>query len=500
MTDVPDPSVVGQSVTFTATVAPVAPGAGTPTGSVVFDFGDGNVSGPIALVGGVATTTHAYTTTTGSPFTLTATYSGSSNFSGSVGGGTHTVNQALTTTTLTDVPDPSVVGQSVTFTATVAPVAPGAGTPTGSVVFDFGDGNVSGPIALVGGVATTTHAYTTTTGSPFTLTATYSGSSNFSGSVGGGTHTVGQALTTTTLADVPDPSVVGQSVTFTATVAPVAPGAGTPTGSVVFDFGDGNISGPIALVGGVATTTHAYTTTTGSPFTLTATYGGDSNFTGSVGGGTHTVGQALTTTTLTDVPDPSVVGESVTFTATVAPVAPGAGTPTGSVVFDFGDGNVSAPVALIAGVATTTHAYTTTTGSPFTLTATYGGDSNFSGSVGGGTHTVGQALTTTTLADVPDPSVVGESVTFTATVAPVAPGAGTPTGTVVFDFGDGNVSGPIALVGGVATTTHAYTTTTGSPFTLTATYGGDSQLLWLCRWGHSHGGSGVDDDDVDGCS
>ena len=476
LADVPDPSVVGQSVTFTATVAPVAPGAGTPTGTVVFNFGDGNVSGPIALVGGVASTTHTYTTTTGSPFALTATYSGSSNFTGSAGAGTHTVGVAATTTTLADVPDPSVVGQSVTFTATVAPVAPGAGTPTGTVVFNFGDGNVSGPIALVGGVASTTHTYTTTTGSPFALTATYSGDSNFSGSAGAGTHTVGTASTTTTLTDVPDPSVVGQSVTFTATVAPVAPGAGTPTGTVVFNFGDGNISAPVALVAGVATTTHAYTTTTGSPFTLTATYSGSSNFSGSAGGGTHTVNQASTTTTLTDVPDPSVVGQSVTFTATVAPVAPGAGTPTGSVVFDFGDGNVSGPIALVGGVATTTHAYTTTTGSPFALTATYSGSSNFSGSAGGGTHTVNQASTTTTLADVPDPSVVGQSVTFTATVAPVAPGAGTPTGTVVFDFGDGNVSGPIALVGGVASTTHTYTTTTGSPFTLTATYGGDSNF------------------------
>ena len=388
------------------------------------------------------------------------------------------MGQALTTTTLTDVPDPSVVGESVTFTATVAPVAPGAGTPTGTVAFDFGDGNASS-VVLVAGVATTNHTYTTTTGSPFTLTATYVGDSDFSGSVGGGSHTVDQALTTTTLTDVPDPSVVGESVTFTATVAPIAPGAGTPTGSVVFDFGDGNISAPVVLVAGVATTTHAYTTTTGSPFTLSATYSGDTNFTGSAGAGTHTVDQASTTTTLTDVPDPSVVGQSVTFTATVAPVAPGAGTPTGSVVFDFGDGNISAPVPLVAGVATTTHAYTTTTGSPFTITATYSGDADFAASAtaGGLTHTVNQAATTTSIFDdIPDPSTVGQLVTFTVHVNAVAPGAGTPTGTVDLDFGDGNTSGPVALVGGVATTTHTYTTTVGSPFTVTATYSGDTNF------------------------
>ena len=43
------------------------------------------------------------------------------------------------------------------------------------------------------------------------------------------------APTTTTLASAPNPSTVGQAVTLTATV--VAPGAGTPTGDVVFRDG-----------------------------------------------------------------------------------------------------------------------------------------------------------------------------------------------------------------------------------------------------------------------
>ncbi|MCF3178346.1 Ig-like domain repeat protein, partial [Streptomyces sioyaensis] len=66
---------------------------------------------------------------------------------------------------------------------------------------------------------------------------------------------------------------------------------------------------------------------------VTATYSGDGNFTGSVGSGTHTVTQASTTTAVTTSPDPSVFGDSVTLTATVSPVSPGAGTPTGTVTF-----------------------------------------------------------------------------------------------------------------------------------------------------------------------
>ncbi|WP_234310384.1 Ig-like domain repeat protein, partial [Streptomyces sp. NRRL S-474] len=67
-------------------------------------------------------------------------------------------------------------------------------------------------------------------------------------------------------------------MTFTATVAPVAPGAGTPTGTVTFDFGDGSPTQSAALVGGTATVTHTYSTTTGSPFAVTAAYSGDANF------------------------------------------------------------------------------------------------------------------------------------------------------------------------------------------------------------------------------
>ncbi|WP_420719598.1 Ig-like domain-containing protein, partial [Streptomyces sp. NRRL S-481] len=75
-------------------------------------------------------------------------------------------------------------------------------------------------------------------------------------------------------------------------MAPVAPGAGTPTGTVVFDFGDGSGTTSATVAGGVATATHIYTDTAGSPYTITANYGGDANFAGSSGSDTQTVNQA----------------------------------------------------------------------------------------------------------------------------------------------------------------------------------------------------------------
>ncbi|MDV9203095.1 Ig-like domain-containing protein, partial [Streptomyces sp. Wh19] len=102
------------------------------------DFFDGaTLLGTGTLSGGVAT----FTTSTLAIGThsLTAVYNGSGNFSTSTSPvDTQTVSQASTATALTSVPDPSVFGEVKTLTATVAAVAPGAGTPTGTV--DFFDG------------------------------------------------------------------------------------------------------------------------------------------------------------------------------------------------------------------------------------------------------------------------------------------------------------------------------------------------------------------------
>ncbi|MFF9511786.1 Ig-like domain repeat protein [Streptomyces sp. NPDC014724] len=468
----PDPSVVGQPVTFTATVAPVAPGAGTPTGTLTFTFGDGTATASAPLVNGVATTQHTYSAA--GPYTVTAAYGNDSNFRSSSGTDTQTVNQTTTTTALTSSPDPSVVGQAVTFTATVAPVAPGAGTPTGTLTFTFGDGTATASAPLINGVATLTHTYATRSGSPFTVTAAYNGSPDYAPSTGTDTQTVNQATTTTTVATTPDPSVIGQPVTLTATVAPVAPGAGTPTGTLTFTFGDGTATASAPLVNGVATLTHTYATRSGSPFTVTAAYNGSPDYAPSTGTDTQTLNRATTKTALTSSPDPSVVGQPVTFTATVAPATPATGTPTGTVTFTWGDGTASASAPLVNGVATLTHTYATRSGSPFTITAAYGGDTSYTISSGTDTQTVNRATTTTTVATTPDPSVIGQQVTITAAVTAAAPASGTPTGTVTFSFGNGTAPVTAVLSNGVATATTTYTGTTGSPFSITAAYGGDT--------------------------
>src|SRR5206468_8085003 len=84
----------GQVVTFTATVAAVAPGAGTPTGTVTFK--DGNVIlGTVAVgAGGRATFMTSFAASGG--HAITAVYNTDPNFAGSSQSLTEQVNAATT--------------------------------------------------------------------------------------------------------------------------------------------------------------------------------------------------------------------------------------------------------------------------------------------------------------------------------------------------------------------------------------------------------------------
>src|SRR5439155_22580515 len=102
------------------------------TGTVTFKDGATTLgTGPLS--GGVATFSTSTLAVGG--HSITADYNGDSSFNISSGALTQTVNKANTSTALTSSVNPSVFGQSVTFTATVTVPAPGAGTPSGTVDF-----------------------------------------------------------------------------------------------------------------------------------------------------------------------------------------------------------------------------------------------------------------------------------------------------------------------------------------------------------------------------
>ena len=108
------------------------------------------------------------------------------------------------------------------------------------------------------------------------MTANYGGDSNHNGGSGSVSQTVDQVSTTTAVASSLNPSEYGQAVSFSATVT-----GASPTGTVQF-YIDGSLFDTETLASGTATSVSTSALTAGT-YTVTATYSGDTNNTGSSG-------------------------------------------------------------------------------------------------------------------------------------------------------------------------------------------------------------------------
>ncbi len=488
----PFPSTYGQSITCTVTVAANAPGAGTPTGSITWTNLFGCTTSPLSAGSASCTTS----TEPAGQNSLIATYTGDGNFTASTSPiYNQLVSPASTTTAVSSGTNPSVWGQSVTFTANITgqygliSQHKGKNKPqivNGSVAWSANTGCGTTPVTPgYPGVATCT-----TTGLAVgndVITATYVPDPNHQTSTGtlSGGQQVNQASTAAVVGSSLDPSTYGQPVSFTAAVAPAAPGAGSPTGSVQFAIDGTNFGSPVTLSGGSATSGNTSTLTEGT-HSVTATYSGDSNFQGATAAlsGGQVVQQATATTTVSSSQSPSVFGQSVTFTATISGqhglIAQHKG--------KKGPQDVSGTVAWSAntGCGTTP----VTTGNPGTatcttsnlpvgtalITAAYSGDSNHGASSGTLNQQVNQASTAAVVSSSADSSTYGQAVSFTAAVAPVSPGAGSPTGTVQFVVDGSNFGAAVPLSGGSATSASISTLTEGT-HSVTATYSGDGNFL-----------------------
>lgn len=462
--DAPDPSVVGQAVTVNFTVA----GAGvTPTGSVTVTVSGGSETCTGTLTAGAGSC--SLTLTSAGARTLTASYGGDANYLASSDTELHSVNPANTTTTLTTSGTPSVFGQSVTFTAAVTVTAPGGGVPTGAVTFFVNGTPVLTPTLNGSGQA----AYITSAlaVASHTITATYNSSANYNASTAAPlTQVVNRASTTTTLATTGSPSVFGQSVTFTATVSAQAPGGGTPTGTVTFFVNGASVS--TSALNGSGQATYVTSTLPVATHSITATYAGSGNYNASTSGTlTQIVNRAASTTTITsDLPDPSVVGETFPVTVTVSGAAGVA--PTGLFTVTVAGGPWTCNALLANGTGRCDLTITTTTGSPRTLTANYGGDLNYNASSDNETHSINRANTTTSITSaVPPQPTLGQTLSVAYTVTVNSPGLGFPTGTVTITAGSDFCTGTVAA----GNCTLTFTTPTGSR-TLTAAYQGDSNF------------------------
>jgi hypothetical protein len=241
----------GVAGTFTVTTsgfpaASLSQAGSLPSGVTFTDNGDGTATLAGTPAGGTA---GAY------PITITA----------SSGGGTDTQQFTLTV---------SVASQTITFTST-PPVTPVVGQTYPVSATGGGSGNpVTFAIDPTSASVCTISGVTVTFTSPGAclIDASQAGNDQYSAASASQSVPVSKASTSTTVTVHP--------TSITATVTAVPPGAGTPTGSVVFSV-DGSPVGTATLSGGTATL--AYKVPAGGTHSVSAVYGGDSDFTGSSG-------------------------------------------------------------------------------------------------------------------------------------------------------------------------------------------------------------------------
>jgi hypothetical protein len=269
-TSVPAP-VFGQTQMLNATVTSAA---GTPSGTVTFfdgttvlGTGDLNAAGQATLAVSLGVGSHS----------LSAIFGGSVSFAPSASATlAETVSPANTALALSPSSNPVGRGKPVTFTATVTAVAPGSGTPTGTVTF-FDGRTALGTVTLdANGRASLTKSFSAL--GKHTIKAVYNGSGNFAGSSKTITEqVVALGSTQTALGASAAAVTIGQPVTFTVTVRATS-GTGEPTGTVTFLDG-AVVLAEVPLSGGKATLTESFATA--GSHRIKAVYGGDDLFSGS---------------------------------------------------------------------------------------------------------------------------------------------------------------------------------------------------------------------------
>ncbi len=448
-----NPSIAGLPITLVATVGSVG---GVATGTVTFSDG-ATILGHVLLdsQGKASLTTAALSV---GQHSIVATYSGDSAYVASTSiPFLQTVQIATTSLSLTTSMSPATVGVSFNLTALLSV---NGGQPSGSIIFR--DGAVTVGTVAISGTSPAIFKISTLSPGVHSLTAFYAGDANDGSSTSAPlTQVIQQATTVTTLLSSLSPSAFNQAITFTANVTSVG---SIPGGTVTFQDGNTILDTVNLNSSGVATfSTSSLALGTHS---ILATYSSDTNHSASKSLPlTQQILQA-TSISITSTVNPAIAGKSVTLTARI----PGVGglIPTGTVTFM--EGSVVRSVSAIDGTGTAM--YTTNSLSPgaHSITAVYGGDTNYQRITSPALiQTIQISDTNVNLVSGTNPSILGSSLTFTASLT----GTGGPiTGTIVFEDGSTSLGKATLNAAGVAT----FTTTSLSSgiHAISALYSGDS--------------------------
>ncbi|MCU1452953.1 MAG: hypothetical protein JWN46_1099, partial [Acidimicrobiales bacterium] len=356
---------------------------------------------------------------------LTAVYSGDASFTGSSTTLTHTVAKSPTAVALASSPGRGIYGKAITLTARVTRTSTGAGA-TGAVTVNEGTQAIAS-VALTGGAGSV--ALSSLTVGPHTLDVTYPGDVGSLPTSGSIPVIVDPIPTVMQLASTAQPSVYGQSATISATVTTAA-GAIPTVGSVTFSEGSA-LLGTATLYFGKFSLSLA--TLPAGTHTVLATYAGGSNLLASVATIVQVVRPAVTTISVTSTANPTAATSGASLQAVVTAVAPGGGTPTGTVTFSEGGVVLSTLNAsffgrwafALGGLKVGSH----------TITAAFTGTGSYLGASTAITQVVDVASTVVTATSSSSPAGAYAGGSIQAIVAPVAPAIGSPTGSVTFSEG-----------------------------------------------------------------
>jgi hypothetical protein len=446
------PVNAGTSITLTGTIT--SPGV-TPTGTLTLLDGSTAIATQNAAASGSFTfSTAALAVGT---HTLSVAYVGDANNAAATSNVfTIVVQLTSTLTSLTSSANPQVLGQSVTFTASVSSVS---GNVTGSINFED-NGNVIGSASLgANGSAVYTTSTLTTGAHP--ITAVYSGDADHATSASAVISQQIVQAASATLTSSLNPSVSGANVVFTVKLTGV--GSVIPTGSVVFSDG-GNALGTVA-VDATGTATFQISTLAVGTHGIIASYAGDQNYLATKATLTQTVQNASTQVTLTSSANPATYGTPIALTATVTSNGSAA---TGTVTFT--DGGVSIGSALLNTNGVAILVVSTLTPGSHPVVANYAGDGRAGASVSNPLALVVKESTTTTLVSSANPIQTVSPVTLTATVT--NSGVGVATGNVTFT--DGSVLLGTAALNGSGVATLTLPSLAAGNHSMTASYAGDA--------------------------
>jgi hypothetical protein len=403
----------------------VAPNSAVVGGTYNVSTSGGSSGQPVTL-----TATPASCTVNGNTVTfthvgncvITADQTGNSDFMAAPSSNqTITVGQAAQTITFAPLTSPATVGDNQSLTA----VGGASGNP---VTFTVAPTTTGSACSIIGTTLTFDHAGTCVVDADQGGNADYLAAPQAQQMIA-----VGQGAQTITFAPLASPATVGDEQSLTAvggasgnpvdfTVAPTTTGSACSISGTTLSFDDAGSCVVVADQGGNADYTAAPEVSQ-----------------------TVTVGLASTSVSVTLSPGVTVFGQGATATATVG------GAQAGSIQFSVDGTDLGAPVTVSNGQATSPAMGTLTpgghqVGAVFTpLEASKYAPSSATPQ----TLVVDQAATTATI------TVRAHSIA--ATIAPVSPGAGRPSGTVTFTV-DGSPVGTATLVGGVATLSYALPT------------------------------------------